>query len=399
MQESETTQISENTESQQDTPVPGSETRSGDLVEVKESEVIPGDLLTACKTLNMKGKVRGDLLAGGVYLNVGNSIGRDLTVGGYNIHSWSSVKENARLGGANIKIQGVINGDLLALGGNVEILGEVKGDVITGGGKIRISGNIHGSLEARCGEMLIDGSIGQNVDLTVARLRISPNAVVKGNLEYVSNRSAEIEKGAFIAGIVERRSGKRSVMTFWDIMASLANRLPENPEKFREWRSKTPGWFRILLQVSPLVSLLIAGLVILILYERHVTMVANRIIAFPLKSFGMGLLFLACVPIGSIILCLTIIGIPIGIIALAAYIVFLFVSRIYVGLAIGREILERITKHELRIIWQMILGILLIAILTAIPYIGWLIGIVFISFGLGGMITTGRRTRLLSKEE
>jgi cytoskeletal protein CcmA (bactofilin family) len=388
----------------------GSETRAEALVEVREAELVPGDLTVACKTLIMNGEVKDDLLAGGIHLTIGKEaagrdarapgiVGGDLTVGGYNLKMQGSVGDDARLAGANIEIGGTIDGDLVALGGNVNISGDVAGDVVTGGGNVRISGHIHGGLEARCGNMVIDGTIGQNVVLTASKLTLSPTAVLKGNLAYTSNRSADIEEGAQIAGETTREPGS-SKTVLWKLASIVADHLPEQPERWKEWKDQFPAWFRTLLKLSSFFSLLIAGIIILSMYERHATMVADRIISFPLKSLGLGLIFLIGVPIGALILCVTIIGLPIGLVAFATYLAFSYISRVYVALTIGREILDRITKQDVRIIWPMILGIFIITALSSIPYyVGGVIRLVCILFGLGGMLMVGRKVRVVPREE
>jgi len=378
---------------------PGSEARSGQLIEVQETELIPGDLIVACKILKMNGEVKGDLLAGGLYLAVENSVGKNLTIGGYKLEMQGTVGEDARMAGANVQIDGTVNGDLVVFGGNVSISGNVMGDVIAGGGKVSISGNIQGSLDAGCGEMIINGTIGQNAVLTVSKLTLSPTAVINGNLTYTSKRDAEIAEGAQIAGEVIMEPGGRT-MLLWKPVSIVAAHLPEQPEKWGEWKAQFPAWLRTLLGVSSFVSLLIAGIFTLSLYRRHATMVADKIVSFPLKCLLRGLIFLVCVPIVALILCVTIIGLPIGLIALVVYLALFYISRIYVALAIGREILDRITRQEIRIIWPMILGLLIITILSAIPYyIGLVIKLICVLFGLGGLLMTGRRVRVAPREE
>jgi len=81
--------------------------------------------------------------------------------------------------------------------------------------------------------------------------------------------------------------------------------------------------------------------------------------------------------------------------------VFFYISRVYVALAIGREILDRITKQDIRTIWPMLLGLFIITALSSIPYhVGWVIRIVCTLFGLGGMLmTTRRKFRMATREE
>ncbi len=377
----------------------GGETRSGDLVEISETEVIPGNLSVACRTLKMKGEVRGDLLAGGMYLSVEKAVGKDLSLGGYNIKTQGSVGDDARLAGAHIEVSGTVAGDLVVFGGNVRILGDVAGDVVTSGGNIWVSGDVQGCLDAQGGNIVISGTIGRDVVVTASRLTLSSTAMLKGNLAYTSSHDVDLAEGAQIEGKLSKESGGKA-MVLWRLTSVLANHLPENPQNWKEWKSGFPLWFRVLLRISSFVSLLIAGIVILIVYRRHATMVADRIVSSPLKTLLWGLIFLVCVPIAALILCFSVAGLPIGLIALAAYLVFSYVSRVYVALAIGREILDRVTKQDVRIIWQLIVGLLIITILSSIPfYIGWIVRIICVLFGLGGMLMMEKRIRVAPREE
>ncbi|MFC1715720.1 polymer-forming cytoskeletal protein [Candidatus Poribacteria bacterium] len=377
----------------------GSETRSGNVVEISETEVMPGDLSVACKMLRMNGEVRGDLLAGGMYLTVGKAVGGDAMLGGYNLEIPGSVGDDARLVGAHIEIRGTVAGDLVAFGGNVRVLGDVAGDVIASGGNIWISGNVQGCLDAQGGNIVIAGTIGQNAIVTASRLTLSSTALLKGNLAYTSNRNVDIEQGAQIAGELSREPESKAA-ALWKLTSVLAKHLPEEPQNWKEWKIAFPLWFRILLRVSSFISLLIAGIVILIVYGRQANMVADRIVSSPWKTLGWGLIVLVCVPIVALILCVSIVGLPAGIVAIATYLVFSYVSRVYVALAIGREILDRITKQDVRIIWPLIVGLLIITILSSIPfYIGWVVRIICVLFGLGGMLIMEKRVRVAPRNE
>jgi cytoskeletal protein CcmA (bactofilin family) len=303
------------------------------------------------------------------------------------------------MAGVYIETNGTIAGDLVAFGGNVRILGDVAGDVVAGGGNLWIQGNIQGTLDIQGGNIVIDGTVGQNAVITAAKLTISSKAILKGNLAYTSNKEADIEEGAQIAGSINGDAGSKAIL-LWKLTSVLANHIPEQPESWKEWKSDLPLWLRILLRSSYFVSLLIAGIFILIVYRRHATMVADRIISFPLRTVGSGLIILICVPIASLILCISIVGLPIGLVSLAAYLVFAYIGRVYVALAIGREILDRITKQEVRIIWPLIVGLLIIMLLSSIPfYIGWIFRILFVLFGMGGMLIVEKRVRIAPRDE
>ena len=368
-------------------------------MEVSETELIPGDLSVACKTLRMNGGIKGDLLAGGVYLTTGKVIGGDATLAGYSLKVGGSVGDDVRLAGANIEISGAIAGDLVVFGGNVKILGDVAGNVTAGGGNIWIQGNIQGSLDVQCGDLVIAGTIGRNAVVTASKLTLSSTAMLRGNLSYTGGHDAEIQEGALIAGAINKESKGKTVV-FWRLTSKLANYLPEQPEIWKEWKNSLPLWSRILLRFSSFVSRLIAGVIILVVYRRHATMVADRIVSIPLKTLGWGLIFLICVPIAALLLCVSVVGLPVGLIGLATYLVFCYISWVYVALAVGRGILDRFTKQDVRIIWPLILGLIIITVLSSIPfYIGWLVKIICVLFGLGGMLMMERSIRVAPRDK
>ena len=69
------------------------------------------------------------------------------------------------------------------------------------------------------------------------------------------------------------------------------------------------------------------------------------------------------------------------------------------GLGSVREILDRVTKQDVRIIWQMILGLFIITGLSIIPYyIGLIVRLICILLGLGGMLMT-RKVRMARAQE
>jgi hypothetical protein len=63
-----------------------------------------------------------------------------------------------------------------------------------------------------------------------------------------------------------------------------------------------------------------------------------------------------------------------------------FLTKIIVGWLGGKLILGRI-KPELaeHKVWPMVIGVIIIALLVALPYIGWLLGLLVMLIGLGAI--------------
>jgi uncharacterized membrane protein len=109
---------------------------------------------------------------------------------------------------------------------------------------------------------------------------------------------------------------------------------------------------------------------------------------------GLGALFLT--PIVSIILMMTVIGIPLGFIMLIIWFIMLYFAQIMVGLGLGKQIRERLFKAKKKnIMADLIIGVTVLYLLFAIPILGGII--MFFSTLLGlGVIWRYKRFRISS---
>jgi hypothetical protein len=132
-----------------------------------------------------------------------------------------------------------------------------------------------------------------------------------------------------------------------------------------------------------------------------VSLVTESLREKPGASIGWGALLLFVTPIAAIIICITIIGLPVGLITLALWIILIYLAQIPVSLLLGKLILQRfIMIGESRgvMIGCLALGLLILKLLAIIPYIGFLIGLVVTLFGMGTMIVSIRNRRIMAGE-
>ena len=95
------------------------------------------------------------------------------------------------------------------------------------------------------------------------------------------------------------------------------------------------------------------------------------------------------IPLVALVLMMTVIGLPLGLIVLFAYIVILYISKIFVGLAIGRRILTYAKQEISSPYWHLVVGLIVIAFATRLPLLGFfLIGLIVMLAGLGALVMT-----------
>jgi cytoskeletal protein CcmA (bactofilin family) len=364
------------------------EWRTGDRVVVGSDETISGDLYVAAATTVIDGTVDGDLTAASGTVEVRGNVTGSVNATGGTLTIAGKVGGAARTLGGNLTVSGSVGRDVVAAGGNVviEVGATVGGDVAGGTGSLVIDGSVEGNVLAGAGELTVSGTVGGNIDANVGRLRIQPDAVIKGHVHYASERDAEIADGAQIAGDVQRREPD------WAGYRAL---LPNNP---------------ITAFVGGVLGLLVLGWGLMLIRPGWVTHPGMALRARPLAALGAGLAtwigqFLLLIVLGVLGALAGAVATSFGgafavpvIITVLAIVIFLFVSQVYVAMAIGDAVggLGYTTAPLLAyaigaLVWALVLTLLgwLLPALGALVFLaGWILGL-----GAFALDTLDRRRR------
>lgn len=350
------------------------EFRSGDQPAVGNSEQIANDLYMAGGGITSAGNVTGDLVAGGGNIFVSGDVNADVTAGGGNVTILSSVGDDVRVVGGNIVIQGKVGGDLVAAGGQITLGGGgVAGDVAIGGGDIRIEAPVAGKMTIKAGSVFINGTIGGNVNIEADVVKLGSAAVISGDLTYKARRELEKDPAAVINGKVtfEERKGKMaSPVAFAAIFSA-----------FLIWK-----FFAIL------ASAMLFGLVL----RRYNMELIAYAVRRPLLEIFRGLVILIAMPIISILLVATLVGIPLGILGFIGFIAMMIFACIVTPIIIGSVVYRYLSKKALEVSWKTILiGVLVYCLLGLIPFIGWLVQFLLMMLALGS--TAAFKWRILKE--
>jgi len=263
-------------------------------------------------------------------------------------------------------MNGSIGRNLINFGSTLHIRndGKVRSDVTSYCDEIIIDGEVGRNLKGAAGTLIISGTIKGDVEISAGEISLLPSARILGDFNYQSKREAQIEEGAYIAG-----------QTDW---------IKIKPEGKR--KKLITGTTILVIQILLLFATLVTGLIMLLVSKDFVRGAKNAVTQSFLKSLGLGFICMICIPIAIIILFFTVIGIPISIVALFVFLILFYVSKIFVGTALGERILTGFKKgKEAPLGWSLIVGVIILSVLTWIPVFGWLIYfvVVFIGFGAG----------------
>ena len=344
-------------------PVLAADLRSGDTITVASGEVVDDDLYVAGNTIIIDGTVNGDLWAFGSTITVNGEIKGSIVAIGQTVNINGNVDHAVRLVGETINVSGNVSGDLIVFASETNIASKAKvgGDVLFGAGNVRMDGLIGRNVKGDGGKVTISNGVGGDVELTVENLTVTSTADVKGNLIYTSENEADIQSGAKVGG-------------------KTTHNVPEakKPAPFSGIGGKILGFLMAL----------VTGLIIILIVPRRSASVADSIRNRPWASLGWGAVILFATPVAAIIVCFTVIGIPVGLIALVLYGITIYISQVFVGLFIGRWIIGRFRETESKAIMVGALasGLVILTLLGLIPYLGFWIGLAVALFGLGAML-------------
>jgi cytoskeletal protein CcmA (bactofilin family) len=405
-------------------PVQAFEFKSGDVVIVESDEVIEDDLYVGAATVEINGTIKGDLIAFGsnIILGPDGVVEEDLMAAGQSVIINGEVKDDARLAGAILSLgeNAGIGDDLVGAGYSLETKPSslVEGDLLFMGAQSLLAGDVEGNVQIGAGGVELDGKIAGDVELEVGApgdatpfspfqfipnmppvpvvaggLTIGSDTVINGDLMYKAPEESDVPSWA-VGGQVEFEEVVPVDITI------ESEQEPTTGEKVWNW---------FLVNLRRFISLLIIGVILTLLLPDFVEQVSANLGAKPWHSLSWGVLvyfgffFLVFVLMMlTIILMVVFMLVTLGAIAwlifgigsvtiinlvLAFVISTAFLTKIFVSYLIGRLLLERLnTNWALSMYWSFVAGLIVFIVLTSIPYLGWIINLGVIFFGLGAIL-------------
>lgn len=343
-------------------PTWGTEFKSGSTVSIPSGSTVPDDLFAFAQNVDVSGTIDGDLVASGGSLTLSGTTTQDAIVGGGQVTITGRVGRNLLAAGGNLQVSGPVSNNAVIAGGTVTLSskGSVGRDLTASGGNLRVEGSVARNLNAGGGQVTINGKVGGNVMANAQTLSIGPNAVIQGDLVYKSAKKADIAPGAQIRG--------RTIYH------------PITPTH----RRARPV-MKALFWVGSFLAMFLVGILLIALAPAAAAGSADRMISRPWISLLIGFIILVVMPVAIAIIFATLIGIPLALILLAAYLIMLYIARAYAAIGIGRWILARFGSPNASLYLDLLVGLIILWLLTAIPFVGWFIGLLALLFGLGAL--------------
>jgi hypothetical protein len=319
--------------------------------------------------------------------------------------------------GDTVEVNGNVNGDLIAFGRRVIVRGNVAGLVITGGQSVTLDGSVDGTVLAgaesltvsshRIGRNLFGG--GQSVNVTDTA-SVEQNVLVGGEKVTLAGRvghdvlggAEELELASTIGGALTTYSKRMTLLAAAHIAGDVhahgvekKDHVVVSPgaviggqliteldkmqiEKNRYLTAHFYGW-----ELVWLAAAFVAGLALL-----WVVPALQRVpfdgVADALRSGGYGIVALVATPIIAVLACITVIGIPVGLIALTVWCAGVYLAKVVVAQLIGSRVLDAVAERDRHFAVSLLVGLLILTFVGILPFVGGVIrfGVTVLGFGL-----------------
>ena len=344
-------------------PATATEHRGAQNPVVGKDETIKVDIYLTGERVRVEGTVEGDVYAAGKDIDVEGHVTGDVISGGRYLRIRGTVDGNIRSAGNTAVISGSVGKNVLWFGDavTVDTTGKVGGSVTMFGGTLAIDGSLGRDVLFYGEEVNLNGTVGGGVREKGHTLMIGSSAHVDGPVRYEGDKPANVSPSAKLASPVEFKQMEHK---------------PEYLNKdYYIWR------------VIWTAAFILFGLVLFMLMPRFGSETIEAAEQFGIPIL-LGILVLFGIPIATVIACITVVGIPLGILAVALWFLMLCCAELVVGAVVGNWILGKGSTNW-EIIGRMALGFVLVQIvytpLAQVHVVGMLAALGIWMWGMGAI--------------
>ena len=280
------------------------------------------------------------------------------------------------------------NGDYAFIAGReVNISGNITRDAFVVGETVTIenTGIINRDLYVCASKVIINGAVNRNIYVASSELLVGDKAYIRGDVHSVTDKIV-IGETANVLGTVEYRSDASVVSIPESIQV---NRIEVETNKNQGNVSKS---FDFNEKILELLMVFVTFILMLAIVPEFFTKIDERYALNAkelFKAFGIGVLLLIVVPIVSIILMVTIVGLPIAFVALLLYIIAFIIT----GAVAGYTIVKAIFGSKVNKFVAGTAGVIGYKLLMCVPVLGGIVYFFCISLTLGVMYMTFRKNK------
>lgn len=348
----------------------GSLRRFGAQVDISGQD-LPG-VIAAGAQVSLKGSSTGRVMLAGADVGVDATVQAPAYVVAAEARLGGDIAGDLSVYGGHIEVGSAVDGDFSALGSRVEIAksGKIAGRSDITAASVAFAGQSGGQLSIDGDTVDFNGTAKSGVRIEALVVRIGADADITGDADIYTIGTPSIDEHAKIHGHVTTHS------------------LPE-ASGVRAFSQAG-----LIAQLLPLLflagSALVAGLLFLWLGRGGAEGTIDELIDSPGVSGLWGIATIVLMPIAAVLLSLTIIGAPVGALALLTLPLLLLLGYASASLGLGEWMFNRLGEPRsagLRAL-HLLAGLVVLGILGLVPWAGPALLAIATLCGLGAFLRT-----------
>ncbi|UCG61393.1 MAG: hypothetical protein JSV52_13890 [Candidatus Zixiibacteriota bacterium] len=364
-----------------------------DNVHISNLHRIDDDLIAWGSNVTVDGLIEGDLITGGHTVNTNGHIRGSESVLAYKFHHTGHIDGSLRSFVYFLELDGSVGRSVLASGDDIRV-GEkaiIGKDLILLGTTIHCDGLVKGSADLTGGDIVLSGTIHGDAAICGGKIKILAPAVIRGDLTYSARTkdALEVAPGVTILG------------------ETIFKAKDDNGGHAADSR-----WTAAIVQISKILAAFLFGVILLFLFNKYAVEAANQLRQRLAVATATGLLSMLIVVVslliliisgafvligwivastdaaaGAIVLSLSILMVPITSFITVSGAVLFYSGKIIVAVVLGYFLIKLIKPGAVylsRI--QLLLGLIVLTIAFALPYLGFLIYLALSTIGAGAIV-------------
>ncbi len=364
------------------------------------------DLFLSGSNIKFDSKVRGDLFAFCYEIVQTDSIEQSFNGWAYSIQNLGAIGGSFRGFAYTITSNAPIGRNLLVFCRSLTVgpRCEIGQNADISCDEFLFQGVIHGTTKIHARTAIISGTIMGDLQFDGDTLTINPSSLILGNITNRSINQVIISPGAVIKGDInwEKAEAEEAYQKHHKDGEGIFGGFGQ----VVKWLVSLKGYllFNILISTivlvfatipfPPVLSLIfmwimlaVSGNILIILGRKIATDAENSIVKRPFPSLGLGFVIMLLAPMISTVLLFTFIGAPLGIMLIMLFGVASFAGLIYACIFIGRKICSIFSPNSSYTPGNLCytIGMFVVIGLMFLPYLGYLIALLVIMIGLGGL--------------
>ena len=330
--------------------------------------------------------------------------------GDYKLEKDVIIEEDLYINGKDVVINGIVDGDLFVTGETVTVNGTVTGDLVVIASNLNVAGNVYGNTISLSQTATYSGILGENLfalasnanysaqtgedvyallgtasvlgsigdDLRILGGQVTIDSLIKGD--------ALVSAGTYTVD-EEKVTGNVYNSEMLDKALKLENvdvKVDTNVEDFKFLKS-----LNLTTKLIGLVSMFLAGSLLINIMPVKTLNIKEKITGSTsefIYSLLVGIAVFILIPLPLIILLISIVGTPLGILLFGLLMFVCIFGSLFVEIAFGEEILELFGKKNNNYYLSLLTGRMLSVLISFVPILRGFYSMIITATAMGAIV-------------